>query len=267
MIWLQEGQNHQIVNNRFEDGGAVQDDEDVFNCLYADNVFLDSSWGGVEINGSNNVVKGCWFGVSPDGSEVGPCEKPLTVYGKNNTIGESGSEGRNYFIAPPGSTEPALHVSYGCSNLKVENNWFGLDGQTNVHGCRKAIQLSDAANVEIVGNAMVSNMYAVYSEESCSSSNLTIQGDLIGTDMTGDAPLGNAGNGILISHATFTTIGPNNKISANGDDGIEVWNAASHDNFVKANMIGGASDLGNQNHGIQLHTDDAGKAPFQIVYP
>ena len=89
-----------------------------------------------------------------------------------------------------------------------------------------------------------------------------IQGNYIGTDVTGTLDLGNTGNGIEASNsATNTQIGGNtaaarNLISGNNADGISIWGFGGSGNIVQGNYIGtdvtGTLDLGNDDHGIAI---------------
>lgn len=93
-----------------------------------------------------------------------------------------------------------------------------------------------------------------------------VQGNYIGTDVTGTADLGNGEDGVFISGGVNNTIGgtsagARNIISANGHlgrpndgrSGIEIWNGASG-NLIQGNFIGtdvaGNTPLGNREYGV-----------------
>jgi uncharacterized repeat protein (TIGR01451 family) len=70
----------------------------------------------------------------------------------------------------------------------------------------------------------------------------TIQGDYIGTDVSGEIALGNSLSGIALSNAKGNTIGgltagSGNLISNNGQNGISFYNGSSG-NVVQGNLIG-----------------------------
>ncbi|HEV7892871.1 MAG TPA: FG-GAP-like repeat-containing protein [Pyrinomonadaceae bacterium] len=84
-----------------------------------------------------------------------------------------------------------------------------------------------------------------------------VAGNLIGTDLSGTAPLGNAGDGVLlVGGASTNTVGgaAGNTISSNGAHGVEISGAATSGNFVQANRIGsdvfGAAPLSNSGSGV-----------------
>ena len=91
-----------------------------------------------------------------------------------------------------------------------------------------------------------------------SSGNL-VEGNYIGTDVTGAAPLGNRGDGVYVNSGARgntiggTTAGAANVLSANGSDGVEISNSAST-NVVEGNYIGtdytGTAALGNNGDGV-----------------
>ena len=98
----------------------------------------------------------------------------------------------------------------------------------------------------------------------------TVAGNLIGTDVTGLAPLGNAGG---IGNGTSVTIGTDgdgvsdalerNVISGNTEDGLE-FNSGNTNSVIAGNIIGlgidGTTPIGNGIVGVQLN----GASGFRI---
>jgi len=93
-----------------------------------------------------------------------------------------------------------------------------------------------------------------------SGSNL-IEGDFIGTDVTGTLALGNSGSGIDLFNSPGNTIGgttagTRNVISGNKIFGIYVSDAGSNGNLILGNFIGtdvtGTQSLGNSSNGISV---------------
>jgi hypothetical protein len=95
----------------------------------------------------------------------------------------------------------------------------------------------------------------------------TIQGNLIGTDVSGTIPLGNGGNGIHLLYLDGgrsntiggTEPGAGNVISNNGGDGILNYMDAT---LIQGNLIGtditGTVPLGNGGNGISLNSNYGG---------
>jgi CSLREA domain-containing protein len=90
------------------------------------------------------------------------------------------------------------------------------------------------------------------------SANNIIQGNLIGTDISGTTALGNF-DGVYIGSSNFNTVGgmtagARNVISGNRDDGVEI--SIGGNNTVQGNFIGtdasGTADLGNGELGVAM---------------
>ena len=90
-----------------------------------------------------------------------------------------------------------------------------------------------------------------------------IQGNLIGTDVTGTLALGNQGTGIAIPYSSGNligglTAGARNVISANGSGGVVIggFGNSAVNNVIQGNFIGtditGSNALGNQGNAILL---------------
>ncbi|MGD2253566.1 MAG: hypothetical protein PVF70_11690 [Anaerolineales bacterium] len=85
------------------------------------------------------------------------------------------------------------------------------------------------------GNVMISNGVGINIWDAETASN-TIAGNFIGTDAQGQTGLGNF-NGIFIQEGSNLTIGPNNVIAYNRENGITVAGAASLGNTITRNNI------------------------------
>jgi len=89
--------------------------------------------------------------------------------------------------------------------------------------------------------------------------NNTIQGNFIGTDVTGTVDLGNGSDGVQLDSTTGNTIGgttaaARNIISGNGNNGVSI--SSADNNQVQGNFIGtqidGSSALGNDSTGVRI---------------
>ncbi len=92
-----------------------------------------------------------------------------------------------------------------------------------------------------------------------------IQGNRIGTDITGTVAMGNKEDGIFLIDEFSNTIGGTtasaaNVISANGGDGIAFGDVYASGNLVEGNFIGtdvtGTKDLGNGGHGVYVQVSN-----------
>ena len=87
-----------------------------------------------------------------------------------------------------------------------------------------------------------------------------IQGNFIGTDVTGTTDLGNGAHGVLLLRATDSIVGgteatSRNVISGNDYSGIQVQDGSA--NTIQGNLIGtdvtGTADLGNGSYGAYFY--------------
>ena len=92
------------------------------------------------------------------------------------------------------------------------------------------------------------------------ASGCVVQGNHLGTDISGSIALGND-DGVEISYASNNTIGgaayaARNVISGNNDDGIDIEGSSAWGNLVQGNYIGttatGAAALGNDGYGVEI---------------
>ena len=70
--------------------------------------------------------------------------------------------------------------------------------------------------------------------------------NFIGTDATGNAPLGNDGDGVLVENIGGVIVGGpenSNVISGNGDDGVNVEGSLASSTLVQTNSIGVGADI------------------------
>jgi hypothetical protein len=93
-----------------------------------------------------------------------------------------------------------------------------------------------------------------------------VEGNFIGTDVTGSVDLGNSLGGVRIFNASNNTIGgtvasARNIISGNSFDGVTIVGSLATMNQVQGNLIGtdvtGTADLGNSSEGVSISTNAA----------
>ena len=236
-------------------------------------VINDFNTAGVQLTTSGeDQLAGDFIGTDPTGTTAKPNGSfGLQVSSSNNTIGGTnaadcnvisgngasgagyGSEGYGIFLEIPGSF-PA--------NTLVEGNFIGTDA-TGTQGLGYQVQgiSVDGPDTTIGGttpaarNVISGNL--AYGIEARNAGAL-IQGNLIGTDLTGTQAVPN-GFGIATANASGTTIGgttagAGNIISGNKGYGIDL--SYSSGNLIQGNIIGsdatGTIDLGNGGEGIDV---------------
>src|ERR1043166_6608855 len=234
----------------------------------------------VLIDSSSNVIEGCFIGTDASGLVAhGNFHGVRTDFGgnsSNNLIGGTTSAARNVisgnnrgvFIRPPGT------------NNRVQGNFIGTDATGTVALSDQPgllIRSNDnliggstveARNVIANGGTSFGDGIQLDTADGTSPTGNQIQGNFIGTDVTGTIALG-FGIGVDLGQSTSntqvggptTTAGmpPGNVISGNIDSGVVVSfsvGSASNNNIIQGNLIGtdatGTSALGNSNNGIRI---------------
>ena len=163
-----------------------------------------------------------------------------------------------------GPGRAGLVLVSGTETQNVECNYIGTDATGTVAVPNTYGVLIEPATRVVLGgpsadqrNLISGNGVGVYTQ----GSSADIQGNYIGTDVTGAAALGNGGAGVLVEGGSSNTIGgtdpgAGNVISGN-QVGIRIEGTETH---VAGNLIGtdatGTAPLGNSTHGIQIANVD-----------
>ena len=257
--------------------GLVLDADDSIIRGLAVNRFRSHQYGspgGVQIYilGERNVVEGNYVGVAPDGAtayyEQGQIaytqSHGVMAFSDENVIGGSDAAARNVI-----SGLSLAGVYSGGERTRILGNFVGTDSTgMQVLGNRTGINLSSKSSQVLIGGTEpgAGNLISGNSEvgivlASCGGGlwNNRVQGNLIGTDVTGVNALGN-GSGIQIISGYQNAIGgsePNagNVISGNNGHGIMIMpcEIASLGNTIQGNWIGTnvhGHALGNSGDGI-----------------
>ena len=137
-----------------------------------------------------------------------------------------------------------------------------LDGSLTTSG-EHGLVFSGAAASGSVARGLVINQFDGQGIDIFGSDGNTIEGNLIGTDVTGTVDLGNTGKGVRVASAAEdniiggTTAAARNLISGNDGDGIRIT-VGSLNNQVLGNYIGtdltGTVDLGNSGYGVLINS-------------
>jgi hypothetical protein len=218
---------------------------------------------------SNNVVEGNFIGLSVTGSaSLGNGGDGVSIFGApGNLIGGVSSSDRN-FISGNGQNGVGLYGGTA-SNNSVLGNYIGpsVTGRASLGNGGSGILVSNApANLigspgGALGNLISGNVGSgiLLTGSGCTAT--TIQGNFIGSDLTGSNSLPNANGGIYVYGSGSNLIGgvvagAGNLISGNLQDGIAVGNPGANFNTVQGNFIGtkadGTNRLSNQYHNIDL---------------
>jgi hypothetical protein len=158
----------------------------------------------------------------------------------------------------------------GSGTNVIQGNFLGTDVTGTVaHGNGEGGVMIDGSVGNLVGgtNAAARNIISggnqngVYLFTSGAVSNV-IEGNYIGTSVTGENSLGNVNNGLEISAAPGNIIGgtipgAGNVISGNGESGIYLLSSGATGNLIEGNYIGlntnGAGAIGNTQDGVTIY--------------
>ncbi len=262
-----------------DDGILVTEDAD--NNEIRNNVVGSSGGDGIHVrnNSDGNWLWGNTIGLADDGST----QRGNTGYG----VHVSGTATNNIIGTNADSTDDTLEgnvisdntgagiLVYQSDNNTIAGNLIGtddtgtLDRGNNSYG----ISIDSSASTQIGGSSAAErNVIAANHSDGITlwnaATTLTvIQGNYIGVDSTGNAALGNTGDGIVIGgNANNNTIGGDrtagegNVISGNTGtltDGIEIDNAGADNNKIYGNYIGtnydGTFAIANERYGVVIY--------------
>jgi len=216
---------------------------------------------GTDPSGANSVVpnglSGVWIRSGANGNAIGGAT-PLPGEAPGNVI--SGNSRSGVLVDANGSTVQGNLVG-GDGALANALTGVVVAGSSNTIGgasvsLRNVVSGNLGSGIALGGSSLL--LYEL---------NL-VQGNYIGTDVTGTSPLGNSGAGVRLSVGLSVPnrnhqIGgladtpgapPGNVISANGGDGISFFSFSVSDNVVAGNLIGtdnsGTVPLANGGNGI-----------------
>ncbi len=227
----------------------------------ADNAILEFDAGAAErladaITG-NNTIAGNFIGTDFSGAVAVPNSiNGVSIQGgSDNAIGGSIPEMRNVIS---GNSGDGVRITDSRNN-RVQGNAIGTDvnGRAGLGNGRQGVRVFGDDNV--VGGAFAGSGNLVSGNggdgiclEATASHN-TVQGNLVGSDLTGTLPISNFFSGIVVRGYDNTVGGDTpearNVVSGNGTNGVYIWGENAHDNVVTGNYVGtdmtGTAALGN----------------------
>ncbi len=196
---------------------------------------------GITLSGAD-VVSGNWIGLGPAGTAIGSQTIGIQVNGSGGRVGTDGSATDERNVISGNITGIWLENS-SATNVTIAGNYIGTDATgTLALGNNVGILADVGSSNNTIGGATAAFRNVISGNLSNgvvidSASSNVIEGNVIGTDYTGTANLGNGGDGVLItSGATLNTI-EDNVIDFNLSFGVEISGAASTGNFIHGNSI------------------------------
>jgi titin len=208
-------------------------------------VISDNVLAGVWINGSsNNVISGDIIGLSEDGTHALQNGQGVELIGGStgNTVGGTSSSARDVIS---GNTGDGVYVNNtGTSGNVVEGDYIGTDptGSHSIANNWGVFVTGGATNNTFGGTTagardlISGNAWTGLELNGTGTSGNLVEGDWIGTDVTGNAPLANPGAGVAISQGASLNTVTADVISGNSYAGV--WISASFNNVVTASLIG-----------------------------
>ena len=228
---------------------------------------------GVVLGGSGDVITGCFVGVDATGKVAAGNGGYYAILCTADSITIGGTAAGAGNVISGNSGEGLVFQGDGTGDV-VQGNLIGTDvtGTKALGNQGGGIRVQDPSGVLIGGTApgarnIISGNGAtgvtIYT-----ASDL-IQGNYIGTDVTGTVALPNQEYGVAVSGGTSNTIGgtavgAGNVISGNGESGIlfNFSSASEPGNLVQGNLIGtdstGKLSLGNDEQGVNIGNNGTG---------
>jgi hypothetical protein len=186
----------------------------------------------VDIFANNTVIQGNYIGVDVSGNVALPAaNQGIDILSSGNSVGGSAPGAGNVIVAN-GSDNVGLRSNFIVANNNlVQGNLIGTNatGTAALGGLFGIKAESHAGSAMILGNLISGVNIGIHISDG--TSNWTIRGNKIGTDITGTQPIPNSAQGILFLDGGSslsvggTGAGEGNIIAFNASDGIRV-NAA-----------------------------------------
>ncbi len=220
----------------------------------------------VVIAGNNNLIAGNFIGTNAAGTAAVGGFNGIYIDGDNNIVGGTAPADRN-LISGNGANGLEFHSGDG---FTVQGNLIGTDatGKIAVPNLGRGVWIN--ASDAIVGGATAAAANVISATSfgegilvDGGATGVEIEGNLIGTDITGAANLGNGGAGIILGKADNNRI-EHNTIAFNG---VNASGAGSNDGIVlvrefdanrTGNLITKNSIFANANLGIDLGAGTSG---------
>jgi len=227
-----------------------------------------SGYGVVLDGGSAITIADDYIGVAPTGVPAGNGHSGIVLC--NGTHGDTITGD-----AVSGNGGDGLYINSGANHNVVAGNLIGTSpsGTAALGNADDGIMITGGSNDNVIGgttaaaqNVISANaFYGVHIMDG--SDHNVIEGNDIGTNAAGMAPLGNAQSGVRISNGALgntvggTVAGAGNVLSGNQEEGV-VIDYGANGNFVESNLIGtnagGTAALGNGDDGILITFGSSG---------
>lgn len=282
-VTISNGASNNLIGT---DGDGVADEAER-NILSGSQISSDGFGCGVTITGrgtDRNRVAGNFIGTDATGTQAVPNQVAGVFIGggaQMNLIGtnsDGGADAAERNVISGNLTQGVFLRDQGTDQNLVAGNFIGTDvtGTTALGNGNFGVVIFLGPQRNRIGvtgpdaagrNIISANTRPGVSIQGAGAEHNMVSGNYIGTDVTGERPLGNAQSGIfLFTGARFNVIGTDgdgtadlierNVISANGGNGVQVTGTGTSENIVAGNFIGtdavGQVALGNEFPGVVI---------------
>ncbi len=263
----------------------------------AGNVISNSGKSGVEIVDDcvspcmnpatgGHTVQGNYIGTDASGTaDLGNTQNGVYLRNtRNNVVGGLVTGTRN--VISGNGLSGVFMESAGATGNVVQGNYIGTNatGTAGVGNDLNGVTTSEAPNNTIGGDTVESrNIISANGRHGVSigidttsgSTGITVKNNYIGTDLTGNACLGNQRDGVFVNRGSVSHTIVDNVITCNGRNGVNIPNFITNDpgirinvtdNSIFANAILGI-DLGDAGITANDPGDPDGGANFQQNFP
>jgi len=245
----------------------------------ARNIVSGNSGDGIDLNGNNCVIEGDFVGTDVTGTKAVGNNVGVSVSGNNDLIGGTTAAARNVIS---GNRNRGIGVGGTFSGDMIQGNYIGVDvsGTKALGNANEGIAIfAGSPTKHLIGGVttrpgvapgnIISNNTGAGIDLS-GVTNITIEGNVIGADVTGKVAMGNTSDGVIISGgSTGNTVGrttarTGNIIAFNGTggsggnaaEGIQVVDSASVNNSFLGNSIFSNVQLGIELGNTLVNTND-----------
>ena len=201
---------------------------------------------------TGNIVEGNFIGTTADGTAASANGGGVVLDVPNNVVGGGSVSTRNVISGNTGEGVTVFNTSTtgGCI---VEGNYIGLNAAGTAAIGNGVDGVSwDAVNSGLIGGQTVETRNVISGNgdngiDLFNLSGVTVEGNFVGTDVTGLLAIPNTHPGVQLFDVTNCTVGggipvDKNIISANGVAGVEIMANSTSGNSIQGNDIGTGSD-------------------------
>ncbi len=232
------------------------------------NLISSNQSAGIHVEGpgaARNLIEANYIGTGPGGGYIFGTGDPgnrgdgvfLDNAPFNQVGGPVGSDGN---VISRNSGDGVDISGSSATENSVANNIIGLisSGAAVLGNGENGVAVYTPNNTIGPANVISANLVGVLLS-GATASDILVQNNLIGTDITGEADLGNALQGVLIQNASNNTIqgdAQGGQVISGNQIGVEILGSTSTGNLITGSLIGldraGSADRGNSNEGILI---------------